>query len=270
MGSGRVVPEVSRRLVLAAMVILATAGSASADPEAEADAHVARATELHGNGKFEEALDALKTAYALAPRPELLFAIGQVHVKLGRCGEAITFYERFLTTRPKSGPAAAAREAIEVCTNRPPAASPPGDVEPPAVEPATGPAVEPTPPVIEPSREPARAPRWTERPWYTDTLGDVLVGAGVLSGAAAIVLYRSAVADADDASSAETYQAHLDLVDRARTKRAVSIALGAAGGVLVGVGIIRYVIGDRRVEAEAPITFVPSSDGGVLAVQGRF
>jgi hypothetical protein len=60
------------------------------------------------------------TAYALDPRPELLYAIAQVHVKLGECPQAITFYERFIASNPKPEHVARARQAIEVCKTNPP------------------------------------------------------------------------------------------------------------------------------------------------------
>src|SRR5439155_21886635 len=57
----------------------------------------------------------LKTAYLLDPRPEILYAIGQAHSRLGQCEEAKVFYERFLATRPEADIATATRDAMAAC-----------------------------------------------------------------------------------------------------------------------------------------------------------
>src|SRR5687768_4618865 len=97
------------------LLLLLIPTSALADPKAQAKDHIEKATTFHGEGKFKEALEQLTLAYALDPKPELLYAIGQVHVQLGNCTQAISFYERFLQSKPTAGPAAAAKEAIQTC-----------------------------------------------------------------------------------------------------------------------------------------------------------
>ena len=95
-------------VVVALLAGLALPRAARADAKQEADARMAKATELYSAGKFAEALNELTVAYTLDPRPELLYAIGQMHVQLGNCPQAILFYERFLSTKPEAVPAAAA------------------------------------------------------------------------------------------------------------------------------------------------------------------
>src|SRR5438034_11800380 len=106
------------RLVLA-MIALAAPSLARADTSPEAKLHVDRATAYHQDGRFGYALGELEVAYALDPQPELLFAIGQVEVKLGACGRAIRFYQRFLATSHDGDARAAASEAIAACTTGP-------------------------------------------------------------------------------------------------------------------------------------------------------
>ncbi|MDQ3301573.1 MAG: tetratricopeptide repeat protein, partial [Myxococcota bacterium] len=127
---------------IAALMFLAVASPAMALADAKADAkiHIDKATALHGEGKFAEALEELKNAYTLDPRPELLYAIGQVHVQLGNCPQAITYYERFLSTKPDAGPAGAAREAIQTCKTAPPESV---VTSPPDPEPTPTPAPNP-------------------------------------------------------------------------------------------------------------------------------
>lgn len=93
---------------------------AFADPAREAKEHFQLASAAHKAGRFRDALKELMLAYALEPRPELLYAIAQVHVKLGECPQAISFYERFLASNPKAEHASRANAAITICKTNPP------------------------------------------------------------------------------------------------------------------------------------------------------
>ena len=102
---------------LIAIAILAVVGlhhtALADDPKTAAKQHVAAAKSFHEQRRFADALAALEAAYALDPQPQLLFAMGQLNVRLGRCERAIMFYERFVATKPKPAAAALASEAIE-------------------------------------------------------------------------------------------------------------------------------------------------------------
>src|SRR5512139_497335 len=156
----------ARSLLLLLALIPTTA---HADAKSEAKAHIEKATNLHGEGKFKEALEELTLAYALDPKPELLYAIGQVHVQLGNCTQAISFYERFLQSKPAAGPASAAKEAIQTCKNAPP----------PEVKPEPEPKPEPVPVKQEPEPMPQPQPQSQPqperppsagKPWYKDVI----------------------------------------------------------------------------------------------------
>jgi len=81
--------------VVAALLIAWPAGVLGG-PKQAARAKFARATKEVKEGKLEEALADLEASYKLAPRAEVLYAIGQVDVKLGKCTEAAAAYKRFL------------------------------------------------------------------------------------------------------------------------------------------------------------------------------
>src|SRR5688572_27300629 len=104
-----------KHLLVLALFALPAAALAGPQEKAEAQKHVARATEAHQAGKFDAALTELEAAYALDPQSDLLYAMGQVQVKLGRCAEAITLYERFVATNPPADASASANEAIITC-----------------------------------------------------------------------------------------------------------------------------------------------------------
>jgi len=236
-------------LVLAASAP-AIADDPKVDPKAKAREHIERATELHAAGQFTEALGELTLAFALDPDPQLLFAIGQVHVKLGHCTEAITFYERFLATKPRAEEAATVRQAIAKCNEA--VTTKPVDV-PVVVEPPPPQAIVVT----------------TTAPWYTDWIGDALVGGGVVTWIASAVVYRSARSTRDDADDAATYEEYEDLLDKARGRRTLSVVVAAGGAALVTAGVLRYVLGDRRRE-ERRLAIAPTAGGGFVTWDLRF
>lgn len=109
---------------------LAMAGLA-VTPVARADAtddHLARGRALYNAGDFPRARDELLAAYRTDPRPELLFALGQVELNLGHFAQAIDYYQRFLASNPAPDQAALAQQAIGAARARlaeKPAAPPP-------------------------------------------------------------------------------------------------------------------------------------------------
>ena len=84
-----------RRLLTWLIVALVAAPAAArADNAEEARAHVARATRAHKEGRYDEARVELEAAYALAPRSDLLYALGQIHAKLGHCRDAEAYFRK--------------------------------------------------------------------------------------------------------------------------------------------------------------------------------
>ena len=238
------------RLLALLALTAAVPGAAHADAKTEAEARLSRATELHRTGKLAEALSELTHAYALDPKPEMLYAIGQIQVQLGNCPQAILFYERFLSTNPGEVPADAATEAIETCKR-----------DPGSVGPRPAPAVVPLPPP--PPREQPR--------WYTDKLGAALLGGGVVLGAAAIATYVSARGDLDEADAAPDHATHADRVDSAHGKRTVAVVLGVVGAGLTGVAAWRYASVRRAGDRPAPaVGLAPLRGGGLVTWSGRF
>jgi tetratricopeptide (TPR) repeat protein len=257
------------------LFLLALAPStAFADAKAEAKIHIDKATAFHGDGKFKQALDELTLAYALDPKPELLYAIGQVHVQLGNCTEAIAFYERFLTTKPAAGPTAAAKEAIQSCKSAaPPEPKPDPKPDPvPDPKPDPEPVKDPEPPPNQPPPKPETPPSTGGSPWYKDVIGDVLVSGGIVSGVLGVVFYTQMSAkldDAEDRSKTTTIAEHDALRDEARSKRNLALGFGIGGVALVGAGIVRYMMRDNG-ERSSKVAVTPTSDGGLITVMGRF
>jgi tetratricopeptide (TPR) repeat protein len=257
--------------VFAVVVVALLPARAFADPKTEAKQHREQAAAAFREKRFEDALDALNKAYALEPKAELHYAIGQIYVKLGRCPDAIIAYEQFLASKPARDRAATAREAIEVCKTNPP----PAEV---TTEPAPEPSPEPEPapaPVVQAPPEPDVPHTITQAtpteegapPWYKDGLGIALVGGGTalaVAGVAVYVIARGNLADSEDAA---TYQEQVDLYDSARSKQMVSFVLVGAGVVATGLGVYHYV---KRSGTERSVAFVPTSGGGLVTWSGRY
>ena len=263
----------------ALLAIVALPVSALADARSEAKDKIKRATELHGEGKFAEALEQMTLAYTLDPQPDLLYAIGQLHVKLGQCDEATLFYKRFLGTKPKKGPASAAKEAIASCKKvakqekvDKPDKAPPVEPEPPPADPEPPPAPSPDPgPFAGPSGRADVSTKVERRPWYTDVLGDLFVASGAVAGVAAVFMYRGALSDLDEAESATTWDRADELDASARSKRLWAVGLGAGAVVLTGAGVARYIWGDRTKKEKRELVIAPNAaGGGVVGVRGSF
>jgi len=242
-----------KQLVLvAAMVALPMAAFAGPKEKEEAQKHIAKATEAHQASNFDVALKELEAAFALDPQPDLLYAIGQVHVKLNNCPVAISYYERFIETKPGPEPTGAANEAIKSCRDQLAAA------QPAPVEPTPTPAVEPTPPPPPPPAE--------KRSF--DAIGTTLVGLGVVSTIVGVVMYSSAISTLDDAEKAPTYQEHESLVDDAHGQRTLAVIFTAAGVAAIGVGAWHYL--SFRKSETSKVAVIPTTTGGMISWAGRF
>jgi tetratricopeptide (TPR) repeat protein len=239
--------------VFACATAIALMHVAHADPKAEAEAHIAKAQQLFESDKPAEALAELKTAYALDPRPELLYAIGQAHSSLGQCDDAKTFYMRFLDTKPSADVAAVTRQAMDACEEK--------TIEPPPPPPPDKDKIQPPPP------PPPVVTRSEPRPWYTDYVADALVGGGVVCSVIGLMQYSSAKSDRDAADKATNFETFSDLIDSSNRARTLSIVFGASGAALIGAGIVRYVIHDR---GERTVQVTPAPGGAAVSFGGRF
>jgi tetratricopeptide (TPR) repeat protein len=274
-------------LACALAAIIAAPVTASANPKRDARAKFTRAMKAHKEGRFDDALVDLEASYKLDPRPELLYAMGQIYVKLGKCSDAESSYQRFLATNKDRDMASLVRQALHACK---PAADPPPPPEPPAVAtavepPRVEPAVAPPPPSapIEPPPPPAPmpprpslaaasgsatvAPVEVRAHWYSDKLGDALVIGGVAAAAVGVVLYRRALSDLDAAEGSTTLDRYTSLTSSAHTDRTYSIVLGGGAVLLVGAGIVHYALHGRTKETSG-VGLAPVRGGGLVTWTG--
>ncbi|MBA3398049.1 MAG: hypothetical protein H0T89_35820 [Deltaproteobacteria bacterium] len=238
--------------------------SAAADNKADAKVHLDAAATAYKEQRYADVLVELNKAYALEPRPELHYSIGQVYVKLDRCADAIGSYEQFLASKPPRVRAEAAEEAIATCKAKLAAAPP---VEP------TGDAIDTEAPPNVPSETPPPmiAPVVSdERPaWYKDKLAIGLTAGGAGLTLIGVVLYVNARSSASDAGSADNYGESVDQYDSARTKRTVSLVFVAAGLTATGVGVWRFMK-QRDAHESRQLAIVPTANGGLVTYGGGF
>lgn len=242
--------RLARWFLAAVLSVVLAPAAARADPGDEAKAHVAKATQAHKDRRYDDARVELEAAYALTPKPELLYALGQVNAKLGRCAEAAAYYHRFAASQSDPQVAKVVEQAIAACT--------------PATPPAAAPAAPPAP-------EPAA--RSEPRPWYHDKLGDGLVIGGVVLGVLGILEYGAARSDldaAEDHASTTTLARYHQLVDDAHGERMTAIVLVGSGSLLIAAGIARYVLHDRGRRTEVRVGAAPVRGGGLVTYQGSF
>ncbi len=256
-----------RQLALVLTTTIAIAPlTARGGPKEDAQPHIDRATQAHADGQFAVALNELKTAYQLDPQPELLYAIGQVYVKLDNCPIATEYYERFLATLPDAEAESEIRGAIAACKGR--KAAPGSD---PTSQPPPPPPAAPAPgsePIVE-APQPAIRIDPPER-WYKDRLGGALVIGGTVTTLVGVLVYRAAASDLDSAEAAGTLAGYTELVDAAHTKRAYSVILIGGGLALAGAGVVRYVLHARGTETHDIAVIPVDRDGGLVTWSGRF
>jgi tetratricopeptide (TPR) repeat protein len=241
----------------------------------EVRAHYDRGLALYADKDYAGAARELEAGYALDPRREFLFAEAQALRLSGDCKGAVPLYQRFLASDPAEVQVNAAHIALGRCAeqmaNATPPATPPPDT---TVTRAT------PPPSATPATPPRIAPAATA-PWYTDAAGGVLTGAGVVGLAIGTVFTVAAMTARNDAnSSAQSYPDYARFWDSAHRRSQIAVGGFAAGTVLAGAGVVRYlrVRGQRALgpgggtpTVDAWITPTKGGGGGAIAgVGGRF
>jgi hypothetical protein len=99
-----------RHIVLALLLLATTARAESDAPRKEASAHFQRGVELYNDGDFRGALVEFKKAYAVWPRANVLYDVGQTEFQLLDYASALKTMERYLA---ETGPNAAHRSEVE-------------------------------------------------------------------------------------------------------------------------------------------------------------
>ena len=232
-------------ITIVAMAALGSSAHADDDLE-KARLLAARGRAFHDGGDYAAAIEAYNQAYALAPRPGLLFNLAQAYRLAGNCPQAADLYRRYLETAPTDeGREIAQRhlEHVEHC-------------------PIVTAQVEPMPVVAN-----AMTSHGHDRTGVWLAIG----GGAALAVAAGFAIDAYETAETvDDAYRHGTVVHDLSSTARSGQDSAdIASVFGIAGGLAVLSGALLYAI-DRRSERANHATVAPTSHGGVVRVTWLF
>jgi hypothetical protein len=230
------------------------------DLDPEAKEHFERGLVDYNDKQYATAIKELRVAYALDPRPVILFAWAQAERLYGRCSRASKLYQRFLKSRPSKQQADAARLGLERCKDQPDTATeePEDEPEPKAIEPAPAPveAPSPTPPPPPPRRK-------------VDGVGIGLASAGVVLASVGAGLLGAGQSRARDASDGPTnYGAYVDEATSVRRLRISGGVLAGIGGALLIGGVVKLVLHARQPRRD--VSFWADPVGAGVLLRTRF
>ena len=98
-------------LVVATPVSAAPKKDEQSAQQKEADRHFKSGVALYKEAKYAEALAEFERAYEIAPHPLVLYNIATCHRELSHYGDAVKYYQRFLSEGKGKVPAARLKEA---------------------------------------------------------------------------------------------------------------------------------------------------------------
>jgi tetratricopeptide (TPR) repeat protein len=261
-----------KQLALALVVVLAATAPARAQPDPrdgemspEAKAHYDRGIAHYAAKEFDAASEELAKAYFIDPRREIVFAWAQARRLAGDCASAIPLYRKYLDSNPPESTAEKVRQHLAGCEaivgpgGEGPDPTQPQPVAPPVVEPTPDPEPAPLPPAPPPVVV-------RKRPFYTDVLGGVLVGAGAVGLGVGATFWVMSGKRGDEAASAATYADYERAVHDGEQQRTIGIVGLAAGGALVVGGVLRYALHGGGTERVPDVAIAPHGDGAVVTL----
>jgi tetratricopeptide (TPR) repeat protein len=230
---------VATLLVASSLVANAAPRSPAAPaPIAQVD-HYEAAKRLFARGAYADALEELRRAMSIAPRPEVLYSMAQTQRLLGDCASAIGSYRAFLAGQPGEPFAEYARLNIERCEQH-------GSETPQHAETAA---------------------------WYRNTAGDALVVGGLAAGVVGTLVWRSGRNAANRLSDAPDYQSFLErraAASSAVTKQWIGGAAMITGGAAIIGGLISYVHHGRSSRHAASLAIAIGGDGAMVTGHAAF
>jgi hypothetical protein len=236
---------IAHHVVLVGLVLGLTAGTAWTDDELspEAQQHLDLSVAAYKAGDFATASKEIEAAYAIDPKPQLLYTWAQAKRLGGHCAEAIDLYRRFAAASATDEQRTAAQTGISLCEKDLAKKPEPTPVEPTPVD----------PPVDE-------SPRW-----YHNKLAVGLGAGGVVMtgiGIGFLVGYARAKTRADEAVDRDAFVA---AIDDATTRRRVGF-VATTIGLGLGAAAVYVFLRDKPESSTVAI----STDGQSLFVAGAF
>lgn len=223
-----------------------------------------RGRAFHDAGDYASAIAAFTLAYAMAPKPGLLFNLAQAYRLQGSCDDAALMYRRYLATNPSPQGRALAEAhlaTVERCVHAP-ASRVVGEVAPGSFA-----AQEPRDPLATGTASGGSSTAAIEK--------DVGVGLTVVGGLALGVAAYYAVRAHDAARDVTAaYDRHAPWQDiapldaRGKTAAATAQIFGIGGGLGVAGGVVMYLIGKHT--ERPPVSVAPTVHGVEVSMSWAF
>jgi tetratricopeptide (TPR) repeat protein len=230
--------HVFRSLALVLAVALTVASPARAEERVSVEARALdlfdRSEVAYRAGRFADAAQLLRDAYALKPEPVLLYNLARAYEGMGDLDRAVKAYGDYLTADPNAKDRASIETRIATLNKQ----------------------------IVE--RENARHPRPEKKPspvpWIVAGAGALGVGAGAVLGVLSAKRHR----DARDESAQTTAEREQDQAKSLATAANVAFI---AGGVVLAVGVVWGLL-DLRASGPRTTAIVPSTRGtaGALSI----
>jgi len=248
-----------RRVAIAAVIEIALGVCAAyADEPCNTECRIARARAMLEHGDAKGARSELTMAYKTDPRPDLLFALGQVELNLGNFQVAIDYYEKYIATEPGEEQVSLAEQAIGAARMR--LSQPEGGEPDKQLQP-----VEPPKPITSPPPQPVGVQqRYVTRPREWDRENTLIVAFGGVAIAGGGVLLYYAQRQANDHSG--TLSEYDERLHSARITRLTGAGAATAGVLAIGAALLRW-----RMSGGVDLVVGPAGgNGAAMAIGGRW
>lgn len=235
------------RALTVLLVLALLAPAARADDTADAaKEHFLRGRSLHDAGSYGEAVIEYQAAYSLAPRPELLFNIGQCYRLMRNRERAVMYYERYLALVPDGGAAEDARGHVAALRAQLPAPQQPAPPGAPA---------------------PA-SPGWSSWRWIG--LGGMIAGGGMLGiGVWQGIDAANTSAKLEEARGPFTPELQ-ELESHQKSAKRNMWIFGGMGAALIVAGAVTWAMSPATESRRVSVAPVAAPGGGGLVVFGTF
>jgi len=225
-----------------------------ADEPCNTECRITRARSLLEHGDAKAARSELVSAYKSDPRPDLLFALGQVELNLGNFQVAIDYYEKFIATEPGEEQVSLAEQGIGAARLRlsqPEGSEPEKQIVPP--NPIT--IVAPPPVGVQ--------QRYVTRPreWDRENTGLVALGGAAMAGGGVLLYYAQHQAD-DHTGTLSEYDGRLH---DARITRLTGAGVATAGVLVIGAALVRW-----RMSGGVDVIAAAGTGSAAMAIGGRW
>ncbi len=249
--------------------------------EASPSEDYAEGLRLYSNKEFTAAAEALARSYNGKEDQSTLFAWAQAERLQGNCDASGKLFSKFIAKGANKKQSHAAFELMQNCVER----------QPETVDkPETGSTVvEEEPETNPPEAEPrlvtdnstqnstsgqelvvvTTGPSVQRSPWYSDWVGMSLLGSGTAALIAGGITFKSAL-DAEKNAEGKGYTHFSDSKRLAVNRRSLAVGVGVTGGVLLGGGLIYYLLRDGSSDEQKPISMQIGSTSTTLSYAGHF